>query len=73
MAKKTMIQAINEAMHQKMEEDQTVVVLGEDVGVDGGVFRATLGLIEKFGGLIGGKAQIILAYLNNVTLCSEPR
>lgn len=49
MAKKTMIQAINEAMHQKMEEDQTVVVLGEDVGVDGGVFRATLGLIEKFG------------------------
>lgn len=49
MAKKTMIQAINEAMMQKMEEDQTVVVLGEDVGVDGGVFRATLGLIEKFG------------------------
>jgi pyruvate dehydrogenase E1 component beta subunit len=49
MAKKTMIQAINEAMMQKMEEDPTVVVLGEDVGVDGGVFRATLGLIEKFG------------------------
>ena len=49
MAKKTMIQAINEAMMQKMEEDPTVVVLGEDVGVDGGVFRSTLGLIEKFG------------------------
>jgi pyruvate dehydrogenase E1 component beta subunit len=32
-----------------MEEDKSVVVLGEDVGVDGGVFRATLGLIEKFG------------------------
>jgi len=44
-----MIQAINEAMMQKMEEDPTVVVLGEDVGVDGGVFRSTLGLIEKFG------------------------
>ncbi len=49
MARKSMIQAINEALHQKMEEDSTVVVLGEDVGVDGGVFRATLGLIEKFG------------------------
>ncbi|MBN1155150.1 alpha-ketoacid dehydrogenase subunit beta, partial [candidate division KSB1 bacterium] len=49
MARKSMIQAINEALHQKMEEDKTVVVLGEDVGVDGGVFRATLGLIEKFG------------------------
>ena len=49
MARKSMIQAINEALFQKMEEDKTVVVLGEDVGVDGGVFRATLGLIEKFG------------------------
>jgi pyruvate dehydrogenase E1 component beta subunit len=49
MAKKTMIQAINEALRQKMKEDSTVVVLGEDVGVDGGVFRATLGLIEEFG------------------------
>ena len=49
MARKSMIQAINDAMHQKMEEDKTVVVLGEDVGIDGGVFRATLGLTEKFG------------------------
>jgi pyruvate dehydrogenase E1 component beta subunit len=49
MARKSMIQAINEALFQKMEEDKSVVVLGEDVGVDGGVFRATLGLIEKFG------------------------
>ncbi len=44
-----MVQAINEALFQKMEEDPTVVVLGEDVGVDGGVFRATIGLIEKYG------------------------
>ena len=49
MARKSMIQAINEALQQKMEEDKTVVVLGEDVGVDGGVFRATEGLLEKFG------------------------
>ncbi len=49
MAKKSLIQAINDALHQKMEEDKTVVVLGEDVGVDGGVFRATVDLIDKFG------------------------
>jgi pyruvate dehydrogenase E1 component beta subunit len=49
MAKKSMVQAINNALHQKMEEDPTVVVLGEDVGIDGGVFRATDGLIDKFG------------------------
>ncbi len=49
MAKISMAQALNAALHQKMEEDQTVVVLGEDVGVDGGVFRITDGLIEKFG------------------------
>jgi len=49
MARKSMVQALNEALFQKMEEDKTVVVLGEDVGVDGGVFRVTQGLIEKFG------------------------
>ncbi|HDP98514.1 MAG TPA: alpha-ketoacid dehydrogenase subunit beta [bacterium] len=49
MARKTMIKAINEALHQKMNEDKTVVVLGEDVAIDGGVFRATEGLVEKFG------------------------
>lgn len=49
MSRKTMVQAINDALTQKMEEDKTVVVLGEDVGVDGGVFRATEGLIQKFG------------------------
>lgn len=49
MAKLSLVQAINQALYQKMEEDETVVVLGEDVGVDGGVFRATDGLLEKFG------------------------
>jgi len=49
MGEKTMIQAINLALHQEMEEDDRVIVLGEDVGVDGGVFRVTDGLIEKFG------------------------
>jgi pyruvate dehydrogenase E1 component beta subunit len=44
-----MVQALNQAMHQEMEKDPRVVVLGEDVGLDGGVFRLTEGLLEKFG------------------------
>jgi pyruvate dehydrogenase E1 component beta subunit len=49
MAKMTMVQAINLALRQEMEKDDSVIVLGEDVGVDGGVFRVTEGLREKFG------------------------
>ncbi len=49
MAKKTMVQALNLALHQEMEQDERVVVLGEDVGVDGGVFRVTEGLRDKYG------------------------
>jgi pyruvate dehydrogenase E1 component beta subunit len=49
MAKVTMIEAINRAHAWEMTRDPTVVVLGEDVGVNGGVFRATAGLQEQFG------------------------
>ena len=49
MAKMTMVQSLNLALHQEMEKDDSVVVLGEDVGVDGGVFRVTDGLIDQFG------------------------
>jgi 2-oxoisovalerate dehydrogenase E1 component beta subunit len=49
MAKVTMIEAINRAHAWEMAHDPTVVVLGEDIGVNGGVFRATAGLQEKFG------------------------
>jgi pyruvate dehydrogenase E1 component beta subunit len=44
-----MVQALNQAMHQEMERDLRVVALGEDIAVDGGVFRLTEGLLEKFG------------------------
>lgn len=44
-----LLEAVNLALHRAMAEDETVVVLGEDVGVNGGVFRATLGLRERFG------------------------
>jgi len=45
----TMAQAINAALHQAMERDDSTIVLGEDVGVTGGVFRITDGLYERFG------------------------
>jgi 2-oxoisovalerate dehydrogenase E1 component beta subunit len=49
MAQITLVEAVNLALKREMENDAGVVVLGQDVGVDGGVFRATLGLIERFG------------------------
>ncbi len=49
MPKLTMVQALNLALRQEMKADDRVIVLGEDVGVDGGVFRVTDGLYETFG------------------------
>ena len=49
MSEITLLEAINLALHHEMEHDPDVVVLGEDVGVNGGVFRATVGLRDKFG------------------------
>jgi pyruvate dehydrogenase E1 component beta subunit len=49
MAKMTMVQALNLALRQEMQKDDSVIVLGEDVGRDGGVFRVTDGLIDEFG------------------------
>ncbi|MBU6417321.1 MAG: alpha-ketoacid dehydrogenase subunit beta, partial [Xanthomonadaceae bacterium] len=49
MAAITLIEAVTQALAHEMKRDPSVVVLGEDVGVNGGVFRATQGLSEKFG------------------------
>jgi pyruvate/2-oxoglutarate/acetoin dehydrogenase E1 component len=46
---KTLVEAINEGLHQEMERDGDVLVMGEDVGRSGGVFRVTAGLQERFG------------------------
>ncbi|WP_281180912.1 alpha-ketoacid dehydrogenase subunit beta [Hydrogenibacillus schlegelii] len=46
----TLVGAVNEALHLILERDERAIVLGEDVGVNGGVFRATEGLFERFGG-----------------------
>src|SRR5260370_37626826 len=45
----TVIEAVREALREEMERDERVVVLGEDVGPLGGVFRATDGLLARFG------------------------
>jgi pyruvate dehydrogenase E1 component beta subunit len=44
-----MVEAVNLALHSEMQRDSSVVILGEDVGVNGGVFRATVGLRDEFG------------------------
>ena len=49
MAKITLVEAVTMALAHELEHDKSVVVLGEDVGINGGVFRATSGLAERFG------------------------
>lgn len=49
MAEINLVQAVSLALARAMAEDGSVIVLGEDVGVDGGVFRATEGLFARFG------------------------
>ncbi len=79
MPKMTMIQAINHALHEEMAHDDSVVVMGEDVGVNGGVFRATEGLHDEFGearvmdtplaeaGIVGTAVGMAMAGLKPVT------
>ena len=49
MPEKTLIDAIRQAMDEELARDERVFIVGEDVGVRGGVFRATQGLFEKYG------------------------
>lgn len=49
MAGRTMVDALNLALHQAMDADDRVVLLGEDVAKTGGVFRVTAGLLDRFG------------------------
>ena len=49
MTELSLVQAINVALNRAMDHDARVLILGEDVGVDGGVFRATEGLFQKYG------------------------
>ena len=49
MANLTLVQAINLALIQEMEDDDRVILLGQDIGINGGVFRVTEGLFQRFG------------------------
>lgn len=49
MSKITLVEAVNQAMAYEMAQDKDVIALGEDIGTNGGVFRATVGLLDKFG------------------------
>ena len=49
MAELLLVEAVNDALHVELERDESVLVMGEDVGRAGGVFRATAGLRERFG------------------------
>lgn len=49
MPEVTLVEAVNMALARAMIDDPSVIVLGEDVGADGGVFRATVGLLDRFG------------------------
>ena len=78
MAKLNMVQAINMALRQEMEQDERVLVLGQDVARDGGVFRLTEGLFDQFGekrvvdmplaesGILGSSIGMALAGLRPV-------
>ncbi len=54
MPQMNMVQAINDALRHEMRRDNRVVILGEDVGKVGGVFRVTQGLFDEFGDERGG-------------------
>jgi 2-oxoisovalerate dehydrogenase E1 component beta subunit len=49
MAEKTLVQAIHDTLWDEMKSDDRIVVLGEDVGARGGVFRVTMGFLDEFG------------------------
>jgi pyruvate/2-oxoglutarate/acetoin dehydrogenase E1 component len=49
MAELTLVEAVNDALHTELARDDDVLVMGEDVGRAGGVFRATAGLRDRFG------------------------
>src|SRR6188768_1765797 len=49
MPSRTLVEAVNDALHVEMERDDNVMVMGEDVGRSGGVFRASAGLLDRFG------------------------
>jgi pyruvate dehydrogenase E1 component beta subunit len=73
VTERLLVEAVNDALHVELERDASVMVLGEDVGRAGGVFRATAGLLDRFGpdrcvdvplaeaGMLGGAVGLCMA------------
>ena len=57
MKKVTYIEAITQALYEEMERDEKVFLIGQDIGLYGGVFKATKGLMDRFGRGRPGGAQ----------------
>src|SRR5215208_2703894 len=78
MPNRTLLEAVTDALHVEMERDDNVMVMGEDVGRAGGLFRATAGLLDRFGhgrcvdtplaeaGIVGGAVGLCMAGLRPV-------
>jgi pyruvate/2-oxoglutarate/acetoin dehydrogenase E1 component len=78
VAELTLVEAVNDALHTELQRDENVLVMGEDVGRAGGVFRATAGLRDRFGadrcvdtplaeaGMLGAAVGLCLAGLRPV-------
>jgi pyruvate/2-oxoglutarate/acetoin dehydrogenase E1 component len=78
VAELTLVEAVNDALHTELARDESVLVMGEDVGRAGGVFRATAGLRDRFGpercvdtplaeaGLLGAAVGLCMAGLRPV-------
>ncbi len=60
----TMAEALNEALHQEMERDASVFVMGEDVGATGGLFQVSKGLADRF-----GEARVRDTPISEATFC----
>ena len=67
MPTKNIIQAVNEALHLEMTRQENIVILGEDIGKFGGVFRATSGLHEQFGAESSGFGHHMLTEEESTT------
>ena len=76
MANLNLVQAINLALIQEMEKNPNIVLLGEDIGVNGGVFRVTAGLHEEFGDAnfmaFAAKIRPLIAEQQNKLMLSAP-
>ena len=73
MANLTLVQAINLALVQEMEKDDRIILLGEDVGHNGGVFRVTEGLAKRFGEhRVVDRHEVLLSWIGAaVNVCDE--